>query len=184
MIIVFIGPPFAGKGTQAALLGKKLDLPVFSMGGIIRQAYKSGHPTAVEGFEKYSLKGLHLPISLKFPLLEEKLNNVEDGFILENFPATAEDLRTFNRYVLRNKLNVTKVFLLTLSEQQAMKRMLLRGRVDDTAEIVKKRREIQDEDRIPVINFYMEQGLLVEVNGEGDINKIHKQILDHLGFSQ
>lgn len=183
MIIIFIGPPFAGKGTQAALLSKKLGIPYFSMGAVIRQAYEAKQSLAVEGFENYSLKGKHLPISLKFPLIKDKLQNAKDGYILENFPATAEDLDTFNQFLIQENLSVTKVFLLTLSEREAMTRMLVRGRVDDTPEIVRKRRDIQDKDRIPVIDYYKEKNLLVEINGEAEINQIHKQILEHIGIT-
>src|SRR3990167_3582095 len=106
MIVIFIGPPFSGKDTQAKLLGKEKNLPVFSMGALIRDAYERKDPRAIEGFEQYSMKGFHLPTQLKFGWLKEKLDTNKDGFILDNFPATQEDLDTFNDNLLKNNLKI------------------------------------------------------------------------------
>lgn len=176
MIIVFLGPPYSGKGTQAAILGEKLQLPVFSMGNIIRQAYKRGDARAVEGFEKYSMKGLHLPNDLKFPLLQEKLDEKKD-FILDNYPANKEDLDKFLDYLSEKSLTLNKVFYIYISVEEMKKRMVERGRGDDKPEIVFKRREQQDKDRISVLEYFREQKLLEEINGEGSIEEITEKIL-------
>lgn len=180
MIIVFIGPPFSGKDTQARLLGKELNLPVYSMGAIIREAYEKGDPRAVEGFEQYSMKGLHVPIELKFDLLRERFEKTIDGFILDNFPATQEDLDTFNDYLSKNNLKIDRVFLINISREEMLKRMTHRGREDDKPEVVMKRRETQDQDRVPVIAYFKNQGLLIEINSEGEIEEVHKQLMENL----
>ena len=74
MILVFLGPPYSGKGTQAKLLAKQLKIPVFSMGLLIREAYEKKDPKAVKGYEQYAMRGMHLPNKLKFHLLKEKLD--------------------------------------------------------------------------------------------------------------
>ncbi|MBI2189975.1 MAG: nucleoside monophosphate kinase [Candidatus Levybacteria bacterium] len=165
MIIVFIGPPFAGKGTQVSLLGKKLGLPVFSMGAIIREEYKAGNPKAIEGFEKYSMKGFHLPIELKFDLLKERLEKAPNGFILDHFPATQEDLDAFNKYLDSKGFHTDRAFYLFVSEDEMKKRIITRERADDNPEIIMKRREIQDKDRIPVVTYFRDKGILEEVDG-------------------
>ena len=182
MNVVFIGPPYAGKGTQTQLLSKKLFIPVYSMGALIRQAYEKKDPRAIEGFEKYSLKGKHVPTQLKFPFLEARLNNSPKGFILDNFPATEEDLQVFNRYLRKHHKKIDKVIYLQVSEEEMRKRMQSRGRKDDNPEIVKARRENQDKDRIPVLEFYRDQGILEEINGQGDINEVQKEIVSKLGI--
>lgn len=182
MIIIFIGPPFAGKGTQVELLGKKLNLPVFSMGHLIREAYGAGDQKAIEGFEKYSLKGLHLPISLKFGLLKEKLDKAKSGFILDNFPATQEDLDAFNNYLSEQNLRVDRVFYVFVSVDEMMRRAGSRGRGDDTPEIITKRREIQDTDRISVIEYFRNKGILEEINGERSAEEVHQDIRSRLGI--
>lgn len=182
MIIVFIGPPFAGKDTQAALLSKKLSLPLFSMGGLIRDARESGDKVISEAYNKYTLKGKHLPIDIKFGLLKKEIENLPDGFILNNFPATEEDLDTFNNYLADKELRVHKAFYLNISKLEMQKRFKAsaRKRSDDDSRIILARREIQDNDRIPVINYFRNLGILEEVNGERDIDVVHKEILSRL----
>lgn len=179
---MFVGPPYAGKDTQAKLLAKKLDLPVFSMGQLIREAREAGNPKAIEGFQNYSLKGLHLPISLKFDLLKEQMDKSKKGFILDNFPATKEDLEAIIDYLNKYSLKVSKVFYLYISEEEIMKRMRLnRGRLDDSPEIVMKRVEVQNKDRIPVLEYFKEIGVLKKINGEQSIEKVQSDIINQLG---
>lgn len=183
MIVVFIGPPYAGKGTQAKLLSQKLDnMPIFSIGALIREARERGDKTFMTAYEEYSLKGLHLPTEIKFPLLKEKMDNVTDGFILDNFPATEDDLEMFNNYLSKINKKIDRAIYLYISEKEMRGRFknASRGRRDDDPEIVAARREIQDQDRIPVLNYYRNQNLLSEINGEGDIDAINKKIEEEL----
>lgn len=181
MILIFIGPPYSGKETQAKLLAKEFGIPIFSMGNLIRQAYKAGDPNAVEGFENYSMKGLHVPISLKFALLKKKMEEQKDGFILDNFPANQEDLDTFNEYIKENFLFVNKVFYLEISEEEMMRRRVERGRLDDQVEILLKRREEQDKDRFAVIEYFRNMGILKEINTENqDVITTHEEIMKEL----
>jgi adenylate kinase len=179
MILIFIGPPFAGKDTQAKLLSSELDLPVFSMGAVIREAYEKRDPRAIEGFEKYSLKGLHVPINKKFDLLRDKIDSLND-FILDNFPANEEDLVTFNQYLEQRNLSLTRVIYLKISEEEMKNRLVHRGRGDDDPSIVEKRREVQDADREPVLKYFMNKGLLLEIDGSQPIDKVHEEIKDSL----
>lgn len=185
MIIVFIGPPKSGKGIQVEMLGRELNLPVFSMGDIIRQARRAGNKRAVRGFEEYSMKGFHLPISLKFGLLKEKLDGAKSGgFILDNFPATQEDLDSFIDYLNTNSLRVNKVFYIQISIEEMMRRAGTRGREDDAPEVIMQRRRIQDEDRKPVIDYFRQQGILEEIDGEREIGVIHGDIMSRLEISR
>lgn len=181
MIIIFIGPPYAGKDTQGKLLSKEFgNIPIFSMGHLIREARERGNETFVKAYEEYSLKGLHLPTSIKFPLLKEKMDLAKDGFILDNFPATRDDLMMFNSYLMETNKKVNRVVYINISEEEMKKRLqeAFRGRKDDHPAVVAARRGIQDQDRKPVIEYYKNERLLLEVNGEGDINKVHKEILE------
>lgn len=183
MIVAFIGPPYAGKDTQGKLLSHKFgNMPIFSMGGLIREARERGDETFIKAYEEYSLKGLHLPTAIKFPLLKEKMDQAKDGFILDNFPATEDDLTMFNNYLSEINKKINRVVYLYISEEEMKKRFknAFRGRKDDDPDIVVARREIQDQDRIPVLEFYRSQNLLSEINGEGDIDRIHKKILEEI----
>lgn len=130
MNIIFSGPPLAGKGTQAKLLGEKLGIPVLSIGALLREAWEKGDPTATKGYEEYAMKGHYLPIDLKFYLLQPKMDEAKEGFILENFPSTQEDLDTFLAYLEEKKVSIDKVFNITVPEEDIYQRMESRGRVD------------------------------------------------------
>jgi Adenylate kinase and related kinases len=180
MIQIFLGPPYSGKGTQATILGKELNLPVFSMGELIREGNRLGNPKAVEGYQNYTLKGLHLPNSLKFFLLKEKMDANKNGFILDNYPATQEDLETLQNYLTENNLQVDKVFYVNISIEEMKNRMVQRGRDDDKPEIVLVRRDVQDKDRLPVLQYFREKGILTEINGEGTIAAVQAVIKGEL----
>lgn len=180
MIVIFIGSPYAGKDTQGKLLSQKIgNMPIFSMGGLIREAREQDNETFIKAYGEYSLKGLHLPTAIKFPLLKEKMDQARDGFILDNFPATKDDLSMFNSYLTTTNKKVDKVIYLYISEKEMKKRLgiAFRGRADDDPNIIAARRKIQDQDRLPVINYYKGKNLLSEINGEGKINKIHQEIM-------
>lgn len=180
MIIVFTGPPFSGKDTQAKMLGGRISLPIFSMGALIREAYDKKDPRGIEGFEKYSMKGLHVPIELKFDLLKDEIEKTSKGFIVDNFPATQEDVDTFEKYLDGKNLKVDHVFYLNITKEEMLERMTHRGRQDDDPEIVLRRRENQDKDREPVLEYFKKQGLLREIDGSGSIDEIHNQIISYI----
>ncbi|MFH1186789.1 MAG: nucleoside monophosphate kinase [Candidatus Levyibacteriota bacterium] len=180
MIVVFIGSPFSGKGTQAKLLGEKLNIPVFGMGNLIRKAYEKGDKRAIEGFRKYSMEGMHLPVSLKFDFLKKEMDKAGKNFILDNFPANKGDLEALNDYFKENDLKVDKVFYLNVSQEEMKRRYIFRGRKDDDLKVTKKRREIQDKDRLSVLKYFDEKDLLIKVNGENSIKKIQDELLANL----
>ena len=150
------------------------------MGALIREGNRLGNPEAVEGYQNYVIKGLHVPNNLKFDLLKQKLDENKSGFILDNYPAMQEDLDTLNNYLSANNLKVDKVFFVNISVEEMKKRMVQRGREDDKPEIVYIRREGQDKERIPVLDFFRGQGVLLEVNGEGSIEEVQNRILEAL----
>jgi adenylate kinase len=176
MILIFLGPPFSGKGTQAQILAKELSLPVFSMGQLLRDGNQAGNPKAVEGYRNYVIKGLHVPNNLKFELLKEKMDENKSGFILDNYPATQEDLDTLQNYLTQNSLQVDRVFYINISIEEMKNRMVQRGRDDDKPGTVLIRRDVQDKDRLPVLAYFKEKGLLAEINGEGAIDTVQAVI--------
>lgn len=187
MIIIFIGPPFSGKGTQTQLLGKELGLPVFAMGALIREARNAGNQTVDQAFNQYTMKGLHVPIEIKFPLLKEKMDANKSGFILDNFPERQDGLDTFLKYLADNSLSVDKVFLLTISGEERLRRMKREkreDRPDDDPEILINRFIVQDRERTPVMEYFRKKGILEEMNGEGKIEDIHAEIMRRLRMSR
>src|SRR3989344_3627089 len=155
-LYVLIGPPLSGKETQGELLELSLGgIPRFSMGHLIRDARKT-NPKFEEAYQKYSMQGKHLPNDIKFPLMIKKMEEANNGFILDNFPATSEDIEYFEKYLIDKDLNIKAVISLNVSEDEMRKRFERakerRGRADDTFENVHVRREIQDRDRVSVLD--------------------------------
>lgn len=185
-IYVLIGPPLSGKETQGELLEASLGgIPRFSMGHLIREA-RLKDPVFEKAYKDYSMQGKHLPDEIKFPLLSAKMDEAQEkGFILDNFPATLEDKDYLERYLKGRPLQIASVVSLSVSEDEMRKRFEIakerRGRADDTYENVHERREIQDQDRQPVIEYYREQGLLREINGESSVEEVHQKILKAIG---
>lgn len=175
MIIIFLGSPLAGKGTQAKLLSDTLSIPFFSIGALLRE----GDEKTKEAYERYAMQGKNVPIELKFDLLKQKIDT-QDSFILENFPSTQEDLYVFEEYLKTRELEVDRVFLIQVNEEEIEKRSLERKRVDDTIEVLKKRIEIQTKDREPVEAYYRNLGVVREINGNRSIEEIHVSIMEVL----
>ncbi len=181
-IIIFLGAPFSGKETQTTPLSQKLAVPVFSMGHLIREA-RVLDPEIERAFQEYTVKGLHVPIDIKFSLLRKEMEKHMEGFILDNFPASQEDLDVFNRYISESQLKVNKVFYLKISHDEMIKRFnesSNRGRADDTIEALQTRSTIQSQDREPVLEYFKNRDILVEINGEQDIEKVADDILKNL----
>lgn len=181
-IYILIGPPLSGKETQGGLLELSLGgIPRFSMGHLIREA-RVNNPIFERAFQDYSMQGKHLPTDLKFPLLVEKMDEAElTGFILDNFPGTAEDITYFEKYLVNKDLKIKAVITLNISEEEMKKRFEIarekRGRADDTYENVHERREIQDHDREAVLVHYGKLGLLHEINGKQSVEDVHNDIM-------
>jgi adenylate kinase len=104
----------------------------------------------------------------------------KNGFILDNYPAMQEDLETLLSYLKENSLQVDKVFYINISVEKMRKRMIQRGRDDDKPETVLIRRKVQDQDRQPVLEYFKEKGILVEINGEGSIEAVQVKIREAL----
>jgi adenylate kinase len=182
IIYVFIGPPYSGKETQTTPLSGELGIPVFSMGKLIRDA-RTSNQQIESAFQEFTVNGLHVPIEIKFNLLKDEMDNAENGFILDNFPATREDLQAFNSYLEEHKLTVNRAFYLNISEAEMLRRHENnpeRERLDDTPETLKTRYYKQGDDRVAVLEYFREKGILVEIDGEkpvGEVKTIIKQNL-------
>jgi adenylate kinase len=109
-------------------------------------------------------------------LLKEKMDANRNGFILDNYPATQEDLDTLLNYLTENSLQVDEVFYVNISVEEMKNRMVQRGRDDDKPEIVLVRRDVQDKDRLPVLEYFKNKGMLFEINGEGTIDSVQAVI--------
>lgn len=177
-VYIFLGPPYSGKETQTTPLSRDLGIPVFSMGQLIREG-REQDPAIEDAFQQYTVRGLHIPTKVKFELLRKKMDEAQNGFILDNFPATHEDLEVFRAYCEEKNLDVSKVFYLHIDEEEMLNRFAAnphRGRLDDAKETLLVRSKVQGVDREPVLQYFRENGKLVEINGQQPIEAVSELI--------
>ena len=189
MRVILLGPPGAGKSTQGKLLSQQFNLPWISVGELLREAYKHGLPAGVEWWERYGSKGVNAPISLKFGLLEKKMNESKKGYVLDDFPRTREDLEALKEHILRTRSSIDRVILIDVTEKISIRRILKRwttnskrgaARYDDSPYILKIRIREGYKRELPLVKeYFRKDNLLVEIDGNGrkTIHDVNREII-------
>jgi len=178
MKIVLIGIQGAGKSTQGNLLSEKLGIPYLSTGHIFRQIAKE--KTRLGRYIKEVMNsGALIPDNKTLEIVSDYLKRpeYERGYIMDGFPRTIQQAKTFEN-------GIDKVIYLKVSDEEALKRLSFRngeGREDETPKAIAKRIALFHEVTEPVIGFYREKGILIDVHGENSIEEIHKEILEKIG---
>lgn len=189
MRIIILGAPGAGKGTQGELLAKNLGLPRLSTGALLRRVWKKGSPPGQE-IGQYMLKGLNVPAKVLFKVLAPWFANHKNGFIADNLPRNLDQLEEFKKFLPKTGTKIDKVFHLIVSSEEGIKRIIKRHqerldrgdpRPDETPKIIRVRIEKGYKKEVkPVLDYFKKMGVLVEINGEQSIEKVHQDILAHL----
>ena len=180
MKLLIMGPPGAGKGTQAKILAKKFNLIHLSTGDILRSEINKQSSTGLEA-QSFMNAGNLVPDKVLLAMMETTLQNLNDkGLILDGFPRTipqAEGLSAiFN--TLNQKVNyviniyVNKDVLINRLVERAEKS----GRADDTKEIIINRQKVYHELTTPLIKFYKDK--IININGDGSIEEVTSRILN------
>ena len=185
MRIVLLGPPGSGKGTQAAQLKVRLQVPHISTGDLLRAAVKAGTPLGLKAKAAMDAGEL-VSDELVLGLIEERLGqpDIADGYILDGFPRNLVQAEALDALLARLGQPVDRALELTVDEEQIVQRLAKRaaeeGRSDDTEEVVRNRLAVYHQQTAPVTGYYAERGLLVEVNGMGDIEAVNQRLVDAL----
>ncbi len=172
MNIIVMGPPGSGKTTQAKLLAKKLDVPNISTGDIYRVVAKENSELGRK-VKAVMDSGELLDDQTTFQIIDRHLGEIKGGFVIDGFPRTLIQAQ-------RNVFAVDKVFYLRLDDGQAVKRLLLRQRNDDTSEIISERLRLYHQDTEPILNYYRTQDKLVETDGGKTVEEVYQLILQAL----
>lgn len=183
--MLIIGAPGSGKGTQAARITQSLGIEAISTGDIFRFNVKEGTPLGVEA-KKYIDNGDFVPDSVTNSMVEDRLGqeDVQNGFLLDGYPRTRGQVDALDEMLTKLGTKLDVVLQLTADNEELVKRLLGRaqqeGRADDTAEVIAHRLDLYAKETQPLVDIYKERGLLVEVDGLGDIDEVTQRILSAL----
>lgn len=177
-VLILLGPPGSGKGTQAVDLSKKLGVPHISVGDLFRAAKANNTPLGQEA-AKYMDKGLLVPDELTIEMVKDRVNQPDAklGYILDGFPRTLPQANKLAGILGSKRLIVIN---LDVDDEVLVTRLAGRGRADDTPETVKQRLVEYHSKTKPLIDFYKDRGYLINVNGDQTVDLVFTDILEAL----
>ncbi len=171
--LIFLGPPGAGKGTQAQILSKGCEVPHISTGDILRAAVKAKTELGQQA-DGYMSAGELVPDDLMLGLIRERLGqgDTANGWLLDGFPRNVEQAEFLDRLLQEIEQTCEFVINLEVPDEELVARMLERGRKDDEEAVIRNRLKVYREQTEPLINFYQERQLLRSVNGNQDLDTV------------
>ena len=183
MRLLIMGPPGVGKGTQAKILSKKLNVIHLSTGEILRSEILKN--TKVGKIAKsYIDQGNLVPDDFILDIISKQITaNVQNkGYLFDGFPRTIPQAIGFDAFLTKNSHSLSAAINLKADEDELIKRILERGKVsgrsDEAVEIVKKRQKIYWEQTAPLIEYYQNKNILKDIDGVGNIEQITNRILE------
>ena len=179
MRVVFLGPPGAGKGTQAKLLAEDGGVPHLSTGDMLRAAKSAGTPVGMQAKE-FMDRGVLAPDEVVDAIVSERLEQADarNGFILDGYPRTLAQAHTLGRLLADNAMPLTAVLSLDVDDEVLVARISARGegRADDAPEVIQTRLDVYRENTAPLIHHYGAQGLLRRIDGNQTIDEVHEAV--------
>ena len=183
--MVLLGPPGAGKGTQAARIAERLGIPAISTGDIFR-ANVAGATELGTRAKAYMDKGEYVPDSITNAMVGDRIaqNDCVAGFLLDGYPRTTAQVGELDSMLEASGLALDVVVEITADAEAVIARLLKRageqGRADDTEPVIRRRLEVYAESTAPLADLYAERDLLVQVDGMGEIDVVTGRIMEAL----
>lgn len=180
--IILIGPPGAGKGTQAARLAEHLGVPAISTGDIFR-ANVAQRTELGQQAQRYMDAGEYVPDEVTNAMIADRLAQPDAGagFLLDGYPRTEAQVAELDRMLESAGVSLDAVVELTANTDELVQRLLGRaaeqGRSDDTESVIRRRLEVYAEQTAPLVDLYEGRGLLVRVDGLGSIDEVTERLL-------
>ncbi|KQR16960.1 adenylate kinase [Cellulomonas sp. Leaf334] len=184
--LVLLGPPGAGKGTQAARLAERFGVPAISTGDIFRANIKGGTPLG-RTVQEYTSRGALVPDSVTNDMVRDRLaqDDVTEGFLLDGYPRNVAQVGELDVILADAGLTLDLAVEITADPDVVAERLLKRaeieGRDDDTEDVIRHRLDIYSQETAPIARVYGERGLLVQVDGIGDVDAVTERLVAAIG---
>jgi adenylate kinase len=181
MRLILMGPPGAGKGTQARFVADHFGIPAISTGDIFRANVSQGTPLGVEA-KRYMDAGEYVPDEVTNRMVRNRIDedDAAPGFLLDGYPRTLAQVTELDGMIEFTGHRLDAVVVLTVDSEELVQRLLQRavtdGRADDTEDVIRRRQEVYLEQTEPLIEVYRERGILVEVDGMGEVDDVTSRI--------
>jgi adenylate kinase len=178
--VVLLGPPGAGKGTQAKKLAEKLEVPHLSTGELFRQNIDTGTKLGLEA-KRYLDAGDLVPSELTNELVDDRLSkpDTSDGFILDGYPRSLQQAKALHDMLERRGTQLDAVLEFRVSRDVLLERLKARGRADDTDEVIINRMNIYRDETAPLLEYYRNE--LKTVDAVGGVDEVFARALRALG---
>jgi adenylate kinase len=181
MRLILMGPPGAGKGTQAKFIAERFGIPAISTGDIFRANVSRGTKLGLEA-KRYMDAGEYVPDEVTNLMVRDRIDEPDagPGFLLDGYPRTLAQVEELDGMIKFTGHSLDAVVVLTVDNEEIVQRLLQRakveGRADDTEDVIRRRQEVYAEQTEPLIGVYRTRGLLVEVDGMGEVDEVTKRI--------
>ena len=185
MRLILMGPPGAGKGTQAKVIATHFSIPAISTGDIFR-ANVAGRTQLGKEAQRYMDAGEYVPDEVTNLMVRHRIDeeDADPGFLLDGYPRTLAQVEELDGMIRFTGHSLDAVVVLTVDADEIVQRLLqraqLEGRPDDTEDVIRRRQELYAEQTEPLIGVYRERGLLIEVDGMGEVSDVTARIFDAL----
>jgi adenylate kinase len=173
--LLFVGPPGAGKGTQAERLAASHGLLHLSTGDLLRAEVKAGSDLGKEA-EAVMNRGELVSDALVLAIVRSRLQNHSGGWLLDGFPRNLAQAEALDELLSKLNQPLQSVLLMELDDEELVQRLLARGRADDNEEVIRHRLSVYREQTAPLINHYEQRGQLKRVLSTGTIEAVASQI--------
>ena len=173
--LLFVGPPGAGKGTQAERLAASHGLLHLSTGDLLRAEVKAGSDLGKEA-EAVMNRGELVSDELVLAIVRSRLQNHIGGWLLDGFPRNLAQAEALDALLSELNQPLQSVLLMELDDEELVQRLLARGRADDNEEVIRHRLSVYREQTAPLINHYEQRGQLKRVLSTGTIEAVAEQI--------
>jgi adenylate kinase len=173
---VILGPPGAGKGTQAEMLSESLGIPHVSTGDLFRANISEGTSIGLEA-KKYLDAGDLVPSQITVDMVKARVQEPDatNGFILDGFPRSTEQADALTEILSGLGTSLDAVLSFVVDEDVVVERMLARGRADDTEDVIRNRMQVYVKETSPLLDYYGDQ--VTVIDAVGDVGEVHQRVL-------